>query len=1100
MSRFERRVWPVRRIVAVAAFCLLTGMVLADEAPKSRDRYKEDLAGNEEVEQVIRSFAGKGAVGDDSQPTPAPAAVKLFQTVDDLAVELVASEPAVEQPLSMHFDDRGRLWVVQYRQYPFPAGLKVIRYDQYLRAQFDKVPQPPPHHVQGADKITLFEDTNGDGNFDSHKDVLTGLNIATSVLTGRGGVWVLNPPYLLFYPDADRDDVPDGDPVVHLSGFGLEDTHSVANSLNWGPDGWIYGANGSTTTGNVSSAVTKNVPFEGQCLWRYHPESKVFEIYAEGGGNTFSTEVDAKGRLFSGTNHGNTRGMYYPQGSYGEKNWGKHGPLTNPFAFGFFQHMKHEGDKDRFPQTFVIYEGGALPPTYDRTVVAANALHNRVWVSDIEADGSTYKTTDRPPVVTTPDRWFRPVDLKVGPDGAVYLADWYDTRLTHVDPRDNWHKTSGRLYRLVGSPVSDGRAGRRQSPVSFASHSSTRSPVAFDLHALNDAALIDLFGDPNKWMRQTAVRVLGERLRQRGDDARSTVEQLGALAADTQSPVSLEALWVVHLAGAFDAPLAAKLLTHPDEHVRRWTIRLLGDQRRIDDALGAQLAGLARTEPYVQVRSQLASTAKRLDARYALPILRELALREEDAADPHLPLLIWWGLEAHSANTPAASPHLGVPLAPRSADPPPRTQLLSLLGDAGWWDAVIVRQTLLPRLMQRFAMDDVAGNATPAVAGAVSGMEACARLLELAPSDEHRSPLIAGFLEAYQGRKIIGLPPVLTAAIAEYQQRIGSSDLALALKLGQPEAVTQALKIVTSESADSAQRLAYLELLGQSGRREVINPLLGLLGSSTPAVKRAAMLALMSFDDPKIGQTICSRYHSSLPAEHDLRSTAHRVLASRAEWTRQFLREIDEFRIKPQTVPLDVVQQMRLHAGDDIQKLLDKHWGRTRATPEEKQTQIARIRRILAEARSVAASGESPADPLVGRELFRKHCGVCHTLFDEGGQTGPKLTGYERDNLDFMLTAIVDPSAAIREEFTQFQVVTTDGLALNGLLDNQTATTITLRGANNQTTLLNRDDVEILKAVDISLMPDGLLEKLTDEEVRDLFAYLTRRTPLPATP
>src|SRR4029079_12470738 len=150
-------------------------------------------------------------------------------------------EPAVEQPLFMTFDRRGRLWVVQYRQYPFPAGLKVVEYDQYLRARLDKVPAPPPLGDKGADKITVFEDTDGDGKYDKHKDVITGLNICSSLAVGHGGIWVLNPPYLLFYPDADGDDVPDSDPEVRLSGFGLEDTHSVANSLRFGPDGWLYG-------------------------------------------------------------------------------------------------------------------------------------------------------------------------------------------------------------------------------------------------------------------------------------------------------------------------------------------------------------------------------------------------------------------------------------------------------------------------------------------------------------------------------------------------------------------------------------------------------------------------------------------------------------------------------------------------------------------------------------------------------------------------------------------------------------------------------------------------------------------------------------------
>lgn len=1055
----------------------------ADET-SPRDRYKENLAGNEDVARVIRGFQGKGAVGDDSQPTPAAEAIKLFQTADGLAIDLIAAEPAVEQPLFMHFDDRSRLWVVQYRQYPFPEGLKVVRYDQYLRAQFDRVPQPPPKHVPGRDKITVFEDTNGDGVYDSHKDVITGLNIATSVLTGRGGIWVMNTPYLLFYPDANRDDIPDGDPEVHLTGFGMEDTHAVANSLIWGPDGWIYAAMGSTTTANVSSAVTKNVPFEGQCIWRYHPVTKVFEVFAEGGGNTFSSEIDARGRVFSGTNHGNTRGMYYPQGSYGEKNWGKHGPLTNPFAFGFFLHMKHEGDKDRFPQTFVIYEGNGLPDSYQGDIIAANALHNRVWASRMARDGSTYRTTDLPPIVTTTDRWFRPVDVKVGPDGAVYIADWYDTRLTHVDPRDNWHKDSGRIYRVRSS----------QTPPAAGA-------VSTDLHGLSDDQLIALFTHPNKWQRQTAVRVLGERL-----EARRTTDAAGHAAviarlhgiADRNEPQALEALWALHLAGAFDDELAAKMLDHGDPDVRRWTVRLLGDDRRLSNDLAAKLVKLAKSEGDVQVRSQLASSAKRFATRHAIPILVELSQREEDLTDPHQPLLIWWGFEAHAGNGPLSDPQVGVPLLDASASP--RTELLALFEHPEVWTMPHIRQTVLPRLMQRFVLGDIqsaaaasAGTA-PAETG-LSGLAASARLLELAPNDDFRAPLVAGFLEAYQGREIAGLPPGLAKAIEDYRQRIGNSDLALGLKLGNDESVAAALKVIRDESADGGTRLAYLDILGQINKPQVVAPLLGLLTSPSPAVKRAAMLTLMKYDDPSVGRTICSRFQSSLPDEHDLRTTAYRVLASRPVWTKQFLAEIEEFRVKPTAVPLDIVQQMRLHQDADIQKLLDKHWGRTRATPEEKQNQIARVRSLVTGAPVATAV---PVDPRIGRELFRKNCATCHTLFEEGGQTGPNLTGYERDNLNFMLLALVDPSAAIREEFTQFQAVTKDGLVLNGLLDDQTATTVTLRGANNQTTVLNRDDVELLQAVETSLMPDGLLDKLTDDEVRHLFAYITRRTPLPS--
>src|ERR1043166_4805201 len=183
---------------------------------------------------------------EDSKALSPAESLGRFKVAEDLELDQVLAEPIVAQPLFLNFDERGRMWVVQYRQYPAPAGLTLVSHDSFWRAVYDKVPPPPPHHFKGLDRITIHEDTHGDGIFDKHKTFVDGLSIVTAVERGRGGVWVLNPPYLLFYPDANDDDVPDGDPVVHLAGFGLEDTHSVANSLRWGPDGWLYGAQGST--------------------------------------------------------------------------------------------------------------------------------------------------------------------------------------------------------------------------------------------------------------------------------------------------------------------------------------------------------------------------------------------------------------------------------------------------------------------------------------------------------------------------------------------------------------------------------------------------------------------------------------------------------------------------------------------------------------------------------------------------------------------------------------------------------------------------------------------------------------------------------------
>ena len=202
-------------------------------------------------------------------------AVKRFKVAAGLQIELVVSEPQVSQPLSISFDDRGRMWVLQYRQFPNPKGLKAVKVDQFLRTKYDKLPDPPPKGPKGNDRISIYEDTNGDGRADTVKHFLSDLNLASGMALGYGGVYVVQPPYLLFYADRNRDDVPDGDPEVLLRGFGMEDAHAFANSLTWGPDGWLYGAQGSTATANI-----RGIGFQ-QGVWRFHPRTKQFELFAE---------------------------------------------------------------------------------------------------------------------------------------------------------------------------------------------------------------------------------------------------------------------------------------------------------------------------------------------------------------------------------------------------------------------------------------------------------------------------------------------------------------------------------------------------------------------------------------------------------------------------------------------------------------------------------------------------------------------------------------------------------------------------------------------------------------------------------------------------
>ncbi|MEZ6104082.1 MAG: c-type cytochrome [Pirellulaceae bacterium] len=1003
-------------------------------------------AGNEQVAEIMRTFAPRGVQSDGSEPTDPATARQMFHLDAGLTVDLVASEPDVSQPLFVTWDSRGRMWVVQYRQYQYPAGLKVVRYDQHLRAVFDKVPEPPPRGVRGADKITVLEDRDHDGTYEHHHNVITGLNIATSVQLGRGGIWVLNPPYLLFYPDADQDDVPDGDPEVHLSGFGLEDTHSVANSLMWGPDGWLYGANGSTTTGTVSSQVTKGVSFQGQCIWRYHPDTKVFEIYAEGGGNTFSLDIDAQGRVFSGTNGGGTRGFYYPQGSYSSKNWGKHGPLTNPYAFGFLEQMRSQGDERRFPQAMLVYDGGLLPERFAGNIIAPNAMHNLIWHSQRLPDGSTFQTIDQANLLETSDRWFRPVYAGVGPDGAIYVADWYDTRLSHVSPLDDWHKESGRVYRIRPSG---------QVPVYSAG----------DLSRQSVDSLIELFAHRNKWVRWRAMLELGWR----GNG--SHVDELSSLV----DRGSLESLWCLHLMSELSGIRAAKWIESESPDIRRWTVRLIGDRAPYQRDLATELSsqGGARQAAWddslayeamirqseierdLGVREQLAATAKRVPTQVALPVIRNLISFDQDAIDPHQPLMLWWAVEAHCSDW---------------------EQLEHWLQDRQLWVQRIFREVIVQRLMRRYASETTA----PSLAY-------CSRLMELAPDDLSRDSLIAGLNAAFQGRTLPPLPDVLSAALNKYRESRGNSGVALALRQGDPAAVAPALAALRDNNVDAGTRIELANAFGQVPHPEAIDVLLQLAtggASDEPALQRVAIAALAIYDDPRIPQRLTSAFDQQISAEHNLRDTACRTLATRPQWAQALCREVLQWRLKVRDVPADVVQQLRAHTDSNTVVAVEKAFGKPVAisSPEK----VAAMARWL----EVATKREGVIE--VGEALFAKHCATCHQLFGKGETIGPALDGYDRGNPRFWLTAIVAPSIEIREGFQSYRATMDDGRIIVGMIADQGPSTVTIRTAENARIVLDRDHVEELTAMSTSLMPEDLLKDFSDQQLQALIAYVSQ--------
>jgi putative heme-binding domain-containing protein len=841
------------------------------------------------------------AVGNTSaQSPPNPSeALKTFKVADDLELEQVLAEPQIAQPVFLNFDERGRMWVVEYRQYPEPAGLTILGRDAVWRATYDKVSPPPPHHFKGADRITIHEDTDGDGSFDKHKTFVDGLNIATACARGRGGVFVLNPPYLLFYPDKNNDDVPDGDPEVLLEGFGIEDTHSVVNSLCWGPDGWLYAAQGSTVSGHVRRPGSKEEPVHslGQLIWRYHPETRRYEIFAEGGGNTFGVEFDKKGRVFSGHNGGDTRGFAYVQGGYFQKGFDKHGPLSNPYTFGYFPAMKH-GKTPRFTHTFVIYDGGDLPEHYNGQLFGVATLLNHVVLSEVIVDGSTFRTRDLGFPVTSTDPAFRPVDIKLGPDGALYIADWYDRHVSHLQNRvGQVDKTDGRIYRLKAKEA---------------------KPIApFDLSVKNSNELAFILSNSgNRWQRQTALRLLGDL------KDREVAPMLAVAGVRARGQVALEWLWGLNLCGGLDDASALRFLDHTDPYVRLWTVRLLCDPMFVSPEIAAKLVERAKLEDNVEARSQLACSARRLPGSDALPIVAALLMHDEDANDPQIPLLLWWAIESKAESD--------------------RDAVLSLFRDPSFWSRAIVRKTIAERIMRRYA-----------ATGSRRDLLTCAELLKLAPTADDRKRLMAGLEAATSGRSLVDLPDELAEALAKSQ----GGSIILGVRRGQIEAVDEALRDLADPKADASRRLQYARLFGEVDQPRSVPILLELARESTDnALRASALSSLQRHADPSIGLGVLDALGSMT---EDVRGEAFELLSSRLDWSIPLMQAIEVGKVDPRVVPQGVVRRLQGRRDERLAPLVRKHFADLRPAPKaELQAQVDRAIATVRDGVGDAKAGE----------------------------------------------------------------------------------------------------------------------------------------------
>ncbi|MDB5310128.1 MAG: Cytochrome c [Gemmataceae bacterium] len=837
--------------------------------------------------------------------------------------------------------------------------------------------------------------------------------------------------------------MPDADPEVLLTGFGMEDAQSLANHLTWGPDGWLYGLNGSTTTCRI-----RGIEFQ-QGVWRYHPTTKEFELFCEGGGNVFGLTFDDDGNLFYSSN----LGLFWHAhpGAYYLKNVGKHGPLHNPHAYGWLNHVAHDAPTGGPTTGGTVYRGHTFPERFRGRFLAGDFLRHTASTWEVKSNGATVTAHARELLLDSRDSWFGATDLCLGPDGSVYLSDFYDRRTAHPDPDADWDRTNGRIYKIAAA--------------------GTKHAAKFDLAQLSSRELVDQLKHPNGWYADRARILLA------GRRDKMVWPALREMARQQKDPrLALKGLWALHASGGLDDDLAAELLKHPAEYVRAWTAQLLGDAKKLSPPLAQRLAELVASDPSPVVRARLACVARRLPGDQALPLVEGLLLRDVDGADPVIPWLLWWAVESK-----AISDHDRVTAFFASADHRRSGLMRANLG----------------RLVRRYAAE-----------GTALGYRAAHTLLTALPAPEqalHLDDLDRGLAE-----RAVGLPPVgqgglfdtlatpgteppkpakkydrLTPELVEFIRAAwtASPTSASRTRLALRAELAAARDRVHADVADPKtprllllDRLATLDELGTEGCVPAVLP---LLASPDADVQTRSLTVLARTGSPGVGDAILKAYPTMPPA---VRSRARDVLFGQKEWARGFLALVEGGKASPADVPVEQVRLLALLGDAEIDTAVRKQWGSVKpGTPEEK---LAEVRRFGNDLR--AGTG----DPARGKVLFAKHCGVCHKLFGEGGSVGPELTNTSRADTAWLLASVVDPSAVVRAQYVQQVVQTTDGVIRSGIIADQDGASLTLVDAKGEKARLARERVESIRELPTSLMPEKLLDPLTPQERRDLFRYL----------
>jgi putative membrane-bound dehydrogenase-like protein len=539
--------------------------------------------------------------------TPEKAAAAMT-VPEGFEVKLFAGEPDVKQPIAMAIDHRGRLWVAEAYSYP----------------------QRQPEG-KGKDRILIFEDSDGDGKFDKRTVFMEGLNLVSGLEVGFGGVWIGAAPYLMFVPVKEGEDKPAGEPKILLDGWAYQDTHETLNTFTWGPDGWLYGCHGVFTHSRVGKPGTPDkdrTPINAG-VWRYHPTKHIFEVFAHGTSNPWGLDFDEHGQAFveacvvphcfhiiQGGRYLRQAGAHFNPYTYADIDTiadHLHWQGTNQWAGNLSSGSKGGGHAHA---GLMVYQGGAWPEQYRGQLFMGNIHGHRLNMDLLKPKGSGFVASHGPDFLQANDAWARFINMRVGPDGNVYLIDWYDKQACHTGDVNIWDRSNGRIYKVC--------------------YRGTK-PVTVDLTKKTDAELFAFQTSDNVWYVQHSRQILQER------KAAGTLG-VGWMSGN-KSPLRLRDLWVLHATEGFKSGALDSAVESDSPYIRAWAIQLFLEDRDPTNAFLKKMASMAKDDKSPIVRLYLASGLQRIPAKARWDVIEALLAHGEDATDHNLPQMYWYAAE-----------------------------------------------------------------------------------------------------------------------------------------------------------------------------------------------------------------------------------------------------------------------------------------------------------------------------------------------------------------------------------------------------------------------------------------------------------------------